>query len=740
MRQVFLSGVGRIQVFEVPMPGRIHNGLLIRNSHSLISAGTEGAAITQHSGVHGIYEKIVSSRSRFGQVWSVAQTQGMSTARDLVRTRLAEYSPVGYSSAGVVVEVDCPEIGFSTGDRVACMGAGYANHAQYVTVPRNLVARLPDGVSYEEASFGALACIAMQGIRRLELSPGERVCIVGLGLIGQLALRLARAMGYEAYGLEVDEAKCGHARQNLASAMIANPQVEAVRDWTLKHTRGFGFDGVVVCATSKSDSVVNAAFDSCRQRGRVSIIGSVGLRLERVKMYAKELELRLSCSYGVGRHDPEYELEGRDYNIAQTRWTAGRNLEYFLELLSQRKLGVGDLMSECVPIADSGRAYAMIKAPETLSFGVLLDHGLKPASATPESPVLTRFEQVDSGRQTLKRVRVGLLGAGAYAKNVHVPNLQKIPDMTIRAVASRSGGSAALVAQRVGAAMATSSVDELCRAIDVDALVISTRHASHGRLALRALEAGKHVYIEKPMATTLEDCISIVRTETGSARIVRVGFNRRFSPWLINMKASIPTGRRSLVMRVNVGNIADHWSNSVGEGGRLLGEGVHFFDLANWILDARPVTLIAVCNGRVSQLNPDVSVTITYADGSIATFVYSTIGHPSLGKEYFELHGAGRSVVVDDFKDIKGFGCRPRLPRGARGDKGQLAAMREFGRAVLGTSNRAGASAVDGLLATAMALATYESARRGVQVDLERFIDAAESPDASDRAQCPASD
>ncbi len=721
MKQIFLSGQGQVDIFDSPVPGRLHGGILVRNAYSLISAGTEGAAVTKSDGVKGLYEKVMNSRDKAGQVWGMVQSQGLASTMKLVQNKLEDFNPVGYSCAGVVLEADSDDLGFKPGQRVACMGTGFANHAEYVTIPKNLAVLLPDSVSYDEAAFAAIACIAMQGIRRLELSPGERIAIVGLGLIGQIALRLAAIMGYKAFGFDIDDLRVAQAQEHSNASLLLNSALSDPVAAVMEVTAATGVDGVVICASAKNNSVINQAFSMCRQRGRVSVVGSIGLGLERSKMYAKELDVRMSCSYGVGRYNPDYELAGIDYPLPYVRWTERRNLEYFISLLAERRLVLSDLVTATIGIDDAKQAYALIKSGNANVYGVLLDYHLPAQPTLPEQAFICRYD-VDSPGIDKDQVQTGLIGVGGYAKNIHIPNIQKLDEMVIRGVASKSGASAAVVAKKVKAAYATSDTAELLSDEHIDAVVISTRHASHGKLVLDALAAGKHVFVEKPMATTVEDCLLIVKAQQQAKRVVRVGYNRRFSPYLQKMKQAVGQGRKLFNIRVNVGAISGHWSNTAEEGGRLMGEGVHFFDLANWMMGCAPVAVSAQFMGEVEALNPDASISIRYEDGSVANIVYTTVGHTSRGKEYFELFGNGRTVVVDDYKSIQAFGCSAHANRQEKGNKGQFGAMKEFAHAVRIGSGGEGADAVAGLWATAITTAALASAEQGQSIDMDAFI------------------
>jgi len=722
MKQVFLTGKGQIEVVDAPLPARLVDSVLVRNACSLISTGTESAAVTKHSGLLGLYEKAISSRERIGQVWTLARAAGIARAWDTIRQKLEEYSPIGYSCAGEVVEVDHPGMPFAPSHRVACMGAGFASHAEFVVVPKNLVVRIPDNVSFEEAAFGAIGCIALQGVRRLDLTPGERIGVIGLGLIGQVCGRLLSAMGYEVFGMDQRAERA----EKLAGVEGAHAWALGERDSIQRVdelTQGKGLDGVIVCAASQSDEPVNLAFDLCRSQGRVSIVGDVGLHLAREKMYAKELDLRMSRAYGPGRYDTQYELAGRDYPYGYVRWTEGRNLEYFLHLLSTRRIDLRSLVTARFPVDEAPAAYSKLKRADADTYGLVFQY--RTPDNVPLGATWSAARVLGSAPPRVIRgrsVRLGLIGIGGFARGVHVPNLKALrSSFEVKGVASRSTAHAALGAKLTSASIVATDYRELLCASEIDAVLIATRHATHARIACDALQAGKHVFVEKPLATTLEEGIAIEALARDSGLVVRVGFNRRFAPNLNALRAAIgTTGIRMLSCRVNLGRLPGDWSNTLEEGGRLLGEGVHFFDLFNWFMDAPPVSVSAAFAGPPEMTNPNASVSVRYRDGSIAQLFYTALGDGAMGKEQYEAFGNGRSARLDDFRRLTVFGARVRVSRQARRDKGQLAELEEFSAAIRGERYAiAGADAQAGRVATGIALAAYESAAQRRAVDLD---------------------
>ncbi|QMV41722.1 bi-domain-containing oxidoreductase [Cohnella cholangitidis] len=721
MKQVFLSGKSQIEVLDVPVPGRLKDSILVRNAYSLISTGTESSAVASRKGMLGVYEKVWKSKDRIEQVWELAKKQGIMNTYELVRNKLNDYGMIGYSSAGVIVDVDNPLMPYKKGQYVACMGVGFANHAEYVVVPKNLAVVVPEDVPLEEASFGSVACIALQGIRKLDLSPGERVGVIGLGLIGQICVRLLNAMGYDAYGMDLSRDRANKAAETIGShktwALNDLNSVEKIMDVT----HGTGLDGVIICAATESSSPINLAFDLLRKRGRVSIVGDVGLNLTRSKMYKKEIEVKMSCSYGPGRYDEDYELNGKDYPVEHARWTERRNLEYIIHLLQEKKVSFKSLISGDYSVDEAASAYSYIKQANPQTFGVVINYG-DVGLNTKEPDRLDRMIKSNTISPIMDNViNVGLIGVGGYAKAVHIPNLLQLKEhFNIYGVASRSGATATIAAKKVNAQVATSDYALLLDDPNIHAVIISTRHSSHAKIILDALEAGKHVFVEKPMTTKTEDALKICQVAAEKRLVVRVGFNRRFSPYMLETRRGIGAqGNRILQCRVNIGQLNEDWSNTVDEGGRLLGEGVHFFDLCNWFMGQEPTSISSVVCGRDEITNPNVLTQIKYPDGSVAQVLYTALGNPKAGKEYYEAFGNGRTVIVDDFRKIDGYGMNINKKNCKKGNKGQLDALLEFAHALRGKEwITQGADARAGLISTWMATAAYESARSGKEIFL----------------------
>lgn len=723
MKQVFLSGKGEVEVFDVPIPGRIPNAALVKTAFSLISTGTEGSAVSSRGGWLGVLEKAVQSQNRIHQIWSMAKNDGIGSAWEAVHRKLNDYVPIGYSCAGQVVEINGSESSIKPGDFVACMGAGFANHSEYVVVPTNLISVIPREVSCEEAAFGAIASIAIQGIRRLELSPGEWVGILGLGLIGQITAQLLTAMGYRCVGLDLLPQRAAKAKElaGIDDAWSIDSGDSLGRALSL--TNGNGLDGMIICASSKSSHPVNLAFDLCRKRGRVSLVGDIGLELAREKMYQKELELRMSTSYGPGRYDEKYEVRGQDYPLPYVRWTEGRNLGFVLDLLCREKIRFRPLISNVFPVDRAKEGYAQIKKGDPDTYGVLIKYGTEEQKQNGflDGSSIRYRKQIARPRSSAfvknGMIRLGIIGCGSFVRNVHIPNLRRLSKRyQVAGISSRTGASAAIIAKREGYETATSDHRIILDDPSTDAVLIATRHATHAQHILDALDAGKHVFVEKPMCITMEEGERIVAKAAEKDLVVRVGFNRRFSPYLNLMKEEVgQTGARMFFGRVNIGSISSDWSNTPEEGGRLLGEGVHFFDLCNWFIGQEIESVHSAIAGERKNTNPNVMVQIQYVGGCSAQILYTSLGNVLAGKEYFEAHGNSRSVIMDNFQSIKVYGGKDRSSRQDRGDKGHLAELEEFAAAIHGSTYPIfGADAVAGLIATEIALKAYSGIKTHV--------------------------
>ena len=607
------------------------------------------------------------------QVLKRARVEGVASTLRKARARLDEPVSLGYSAAGEVVEAGRDSEGFRPGDRVAVAGAGYANHAEFNFVPRNLCVKIPDGVAYADAAFATVGAIALQGVRQAQPQLGERVAVIGLGLIGVLTLQLLRANGCSVLGIDVAKERVDFARGIGFEAAIGS-EAEAACD---AFTAGRGADAVIVTAATSSNEPVATAGEISRLKGRVVVVGLVGMEVPRETYYRKELDLRLSMSYGPGRYDAEYEERGHDYPLAYVRFTEQRNMESFLELVRQGTVTPATLVSHRFAFADALEAYALVESAERDHLGILLEY----PSDAPMQAVLPVPGVVAGGRDV---VRIATIGTGSFARGVLLPHLAKQSDVRLVAVSARTGRSAKQAAQRFKIASATTDNRQLLDSPDVDAVVVATRHGDHASLVAAALRAGKHVFVEKPLCIReqeLDELQALVAESGDELPCLMVGFNRRFSRHTAALKAALDDRRAPMVVvyRVNAGTVArDHWVHDPDEGGgRVIGEVCHFVDFCTALVDREPVNVSASGVGKGGDAEDDsVVVTIEYVDGSLATIQYVASGNRDLAKERCEVFAEGRSAVMEDFS-VTRFHGGGRTIRG-RQDKGFGAELSRF--------------------------------------------------------------
>jgi predicted dehydrogenase len=678
MKQVLQSlKSGKVEVAEVPAPAVRSGALLIRTRASLISSGTERMLL--EFGRAGWLEKARQQPDKVRQVWEKIRTDGLWPAVEAVRSKLERPLELGYCNVGTVAELGPGVTGFSVGDRVVSNGP----HAELVSVPVNLCARVPDAVADDQAAFTVLGAVALQGIRLAEPTLGESVAVIGLGLVGLLAVQLLRAQGCRVLGLDPDAARVGLARQFGAEAVDLGAGTDPVAA-AQAFSRGLGMDAVIIAAATQSPEPIHQAARMCRKRGRIVLVGVSGLELSRADFYEKELTFQVSCSYGPGRYDPAYEEKGQDYPVAFVRWTAQRNFEAVLDMLADRRLDVRRLISHRFPIADAEKAYAVVLGSEP-SLGVLLEYpGVEPDRA--QRTVVLRSVPVARS----DRAVVSVIGAGEYAGRVLLPAF-KAGGAQLRIVATRSGASSLHAARKFGFEAATTDPEQALHDRETTAVVIATRHDSHAHYVLAALRAGKHVFVEKPLCLTQEELDEIERlyasllTGPAGPPLLMVGFNRRFAPHVQKMKALLEgvPGPRAMVMTVNAGAVpADHWTRDpqVG-GGRILGEACHFIDLLRYLAGAHIERW-----SRFDLEGPSsdaASVQLAFADGSVGTIHYFTNGSRAFPKERLEVFAGGRVLQLDNFRRLRGYGW-PGFSKMHlwRQDKGQRACVRAFLTAV----------------------------------------------------------
>jgi predicted dehydrogenase/threonine dehydrogenase-like Zn-dependent dehydrogenase len=703
---------GAPRVVDVPAPSPAPGYVLVATAASAISPGTERSVVQATSGT--LAARAIRNPRLVLQTLEHARKHGLRDTAGAVRGAVAQDLALGYSCAGLVVDTGGVP-GFHVGQRVACAGAGLANHAELVSVPANLVAAVPEQVTIRDASFATVGAIALQAVRRADAALGERVVVVGLGLLGQLAVQLLRAAGCHVAGVEPLAERRALA-ERLGAELVAPPDgaVEAVTAWA----DGIGADAVLVAASSASDALLNDAVAMLRRKGRLVPVGDVPLAVERTPLYEREADIRISTSYGPGRYDPTYEHGGLDYPLPYVRWTANRNMDEFLRLLARGSVDVAPLVDLELPVERAPEAYGAL-AGNSPPLGAVLVYDAERSVQTPAAPPRP---QAVPARASGDTIVVAVVGAGSFTRGTHVPNLLRSRAVRVKTVVSRRGTSATALAGTLDGATSGTDPTSAIADPDVDLVLITTRHDTHAELAAEALRAGKAVFLEKPLGLTREE-IDRVWAEGGAAAPLVIGFNRRLAPLARKLETEVRSavGPTQLLYRVNAPVAHEHWLNDPIEGGgRILGEACHMFDFANWLC-GRPERVHASALPPASGLRTveSASITTQYADGSVATVVYSGVGSAELPKERIEVLRGGRAWVLDDFRILTSLGAdRARGEEtSTRPDKGHAALLT---RALDATR---GATAFDPGLeaaytAQSVALAALESIASGTAVEV----------------------
>lgn len=706
---------GRVEVLDVPVPVLRDEGILVRSQASLISAGTE--RMLMEMGRKSLLGKAKERPDLVRKVLAKLRRDGFWATFAAVREKLDREIPLGYSVCGEVVEAGAAAREFAVGTLVACAGAGYANHAEVNYVPRLLAVPVPSGVSAEAAAYATVGAIALQGIRNARPQVGETVVVLGLGLLGQLAVQMLKAAGCRVVGLDV-----APARIDLAAAQGADlaldVKAEGLRERVRQFTRGRGADAVLITAATSSSAPLELAAELARDRACVVLVGVTGMQVPRKEYYEKELTFIVSRSYGPGRYDPHYEEQGHDYPAGYVRWTENRNLEAFLDLVAAGRVRPETLTTHRFPIGEALQAFEMILRGREPYLGVVLTY--PQATEPPSGRIVLRSAPA---RRPTGTVGISFLGAGSFARAVLLPNLAKLPGVVLRGIASASGISARSAGKKFGFAYCASDSQQVLDDPETDAVFIVTRHSQHAEMVRRALAAGKTVFVEKPLAISTQQLTELQQAIQETGGRLMVGFNRRFAPLASQLRAFMAgCGPLTVHYRCNAGRIpAEHWLAAAEEGGRIIGEGCHFFDFFQYLTDSDPVAVHAVSPG--SQTSADeAQVTVTYRDGSVCHLLYTTQGPPSFSKERIEVFAAGRVGVLEDFRCLwleSETGRRQRR-RSLRADKGHAAELAAFVEAT-----RAGDPMpipLESLLSTTLAsLAAVESLWRHTPIDLAAF-------------------
>jgi predicted dehydrogenase/threonine dehydrogenase-like Zn-dependent dehydrogenase len=685
MKQVLIKQ-GKAVVEEVPAPQPEPGTVLVQVNYSCISIGTEMSGIKVSA--LPLWKRVLQQPEYLKRGLQMLATQGLARTRSLVEGKLSTGHPTGYSAAGIVLETGEGIEDLRPGDRVACGGAQCAHHAEVIRVPRNLVVPVPGNLNLAAASTVTLGAIALQGVRRAKATLGETFVVIGLGVLGQLTVQLLKVNGCRVIGTDLNQGRI-HLAQNLGLDAGIHPDDGSDLEHVGRLTGGIGADGVIITAATPSDAVVSTAFQMCRKKGRVVLVGDVGLNLNRADFYEKELDFFISCSYGPGRYDNNYEEKGLDYPVAYVRWTENRNMAEFLRLLDEGKVKVSPLIAATYPIDKATTAYEKFKEGNDIPPVVLLSYPQHTGTAAP-SPLVINPAAQPAGPD---RIRIALVGAGSFAKGTHLPTLQALSDrFHLQAVVSRTGHNATATARQFGANYATTDYRQVLEDPAVDAVLIATRHNLHASMVLEALKAGKHVLVEKPLALTQEE-LDMIEAFYASAcgdfiPLLLTGFNRRFSRYARRIYELVQGRSNPMILnyRMNAGYIPpDHWVHTEEGGGRNRGEACHIYDLFTYFTGSKVVKVNAQAimpDTEYYKRNDNFVANMTFTDGSVATLTYTALGSGEYPKEQLEVFVDGRVLVLNDYKRLEVFGARGKGISSMIMEKGQRDELEAFARAI----------------------------------------------------------
>ena len=657
------------------MPQLNAGSVLVQNHYSLVSAGTEGSTVK--AARSSLVEKARSRPQQVQQVIDTLKTQGVTQTYRAVMKKLDAYSPLGYSCCGEVIDVAPDVVGFCAGDRVACGGLS-ASHAEVVCVPVNLCVKLQPDADLRQAAFNTLGAIAMQGVRQADLRLGETCLVIGLGLLGQLTALLLKASGIRIIGVDIDPAMVELSVHHALDLGLAR-NTPGIHQAIHKFTGGLGCDAVIIAAATQSLDPINFAGACCRKRGTVVIVGDVATGFDREPhFYKKELQVRMSCSYGPGRYDPDYEEKGRDYPPAYVRWTENRNMQAFQDLIHTKRIDVGYLATHTFELANSQAAYDLIMNKSEPFIGILLQYDTAKQHVRERLPLKSHNKTEAMG--------IAFIGAGSYAQSHLLPNIPLGTGVRLAGVLTTTAASSRSTADRLGFEFCAGSESDLLDDPSINTIFIATRHDSHGGYVVRSLQAGKHVFVEKPLCRTSEELQDIYTcyaalAQAGNPPQLLVGYNRRFSPLATALKENMGLGPFAVNCLINAGFIrADSWIQDMDlGGGRIVGEVCHFVDLCNFLTGSLPVSVYAISLPTPEHIHDTVSISLSYENGSIATINYFANGDKSLPKERIQVFGGGSAAVLDDFRSLSVYAAGKRTDKKLmHQNKGQKTAVHNF--------------------------------------------------------------
>jgi len=698
---------GEMVVQEVPAPQLGKGMVLVKNHYSLISAGTESSTVK--AARKSLIGKAKERPQQVKQVIDTLIQQGPIQTYRAVSKKLEAYSPLGYSSAGEIIEVGEGVTEFSKGDLVACAGVGYAVHAEIISVPCNLVVKLNKKTDLKNAAYNTLGAIALQGIRQADLRLGETCAVIGLGLLGQLTCLMLKASGVRVIGIDVSRSAVESAKLHCTDLALERNSA-GIEDQIHQFTKGIGVDSVIIAAATDSLDPVNFSGAIARKKGKVIILGAVPTGFERDPFwYRKELELKMSCSYGPGRYDLNYEEKGIDYPFAYVRWTEKRNMEAFQQLILAGSININYLTTHTIDFDKSPEAYDMILNKTEPYLGIVLKYNIEKEQI---------FLQKIKTNKTfpIAKVNIAFIGAGSYAQGNLLPNIPKNNQVTRKGILTNTGTTSKRVAERFGFEYCTSDEKDILQDDEINTIFIATRHDSHAEYVLKSLKKGKNVFVEKPICLTPEELVQITSEYNGKQHL-SVGFNRRFSQLSIQLKDQMGKGPMSMNYRINAGNIPnDSWIQDIEiGGGRIIGEVCHFIDYLTWMNGSLPIEVFANALPDAENNNDTVNIQLTFANGSIGVVSYYANGPKSLPKEYIEVFNAGSAGILYNFKELHVFGKKKLKRKLFNQDKGQAKMVNDFIDSILnGTSSPISFEEISAVMKACFAV--LESLKTGLMV------------------------
>lgn len=644
MKQIIQSfKTGKTVLEDVPSPQVAKGTVLIQTTRSLVSLGTERMLV--EFGKSNLISKARQQPDKVKQVLDKIKTEGLIPTLEAVFNKLGEPLPLGYCNVGRVIAIGEGVSEFKVGDRVASNG----QHAEFVAIPKNLVAHIPDNVSDEQATFTVIGSIGLQGIRLLNPTLGETIVVTGLGLIGLLTAQLLTANGCKVIGVDVDENKLNLAKQ--WGIIPFNPKNGDVVKFVEEQTNRVGADGVIITASAKTDEIISQAAKMSRKRGRIILVGVIGLNLSRAEFYEKELSFQVSCSYGPGRYDENYENRGNDYPLPFVRWTEKRNFEAILHAIASGKIKVEEMITEVIPLNDYLKIYGEIGSSKSIASILKYEE----SEGTPKTTI-----QLKEVSYTGQKGVIGIIGAGNFTKMTMLPAL-KGSGAQYKYIVSKGGVTGTAMAQKHGFSHSTTNVEDVLQDTEVDLVLITTRHNLHASMTVKCLEAGKHVFVEKPLALNIEELAKVIEAHQKSAKTVMIGFNRRFSPHAEKMKMLLGNSQMNVIATMNAGNLpANVWVHDmIIGGGRIIGEACHFIDLITYLTGSK---VKAVCMNAMG-LNPEentdnATILLKYENGSTGVINYFSNGSKAYSKERVEVYSQERTLIMDNFRITQGFGFK----------------------------------------------------------------------------------